>query len=107
MPGTVSGCQLVVEVVVDLDGRRPAAGADALDLFEREEAVGCDAFVADAELFLEALVDVVSAAQHATDIGADLNVVFAGGLEAQHGVVGGHVAHVELGDADALRRLRR
>ena len=46
---------------------------------------------------------IVGAAQHATDIGADLDVVSAGGLEAQHGVVGGHVADFEFGDADALR----
>ena len=96
-----------MEVVVDLDGRRPAAGADALDLFEREEAVGRDALVADAELVLEALEDLVAAAQHAADVGADLHVVLAGRLEAQHGVVGGHVAHVELGDADALGNLRQ
>ena len=81
---------------------RPAAGADALDFFEREEAVGRDALVADAELFLKALVDVIGAAQHATDVGADLHVVFAGRLEAQHGVVGGDVAHFEFRDADAL-----
>ncbi len=63
--------------------------------------------VADAEFFLEALVDVVRAAQHATDVGADLDVVFAGRLEAEHGVVGGDVAHFELGDADASGDLRR
>ncbi len=66
-----------------------------------------DALVADAQLLLEALVDLVAAAQHATDVGADLHVVFARRLEAQHGVVAGHVAHFELGDADALRPLRR
>ena len=96
------GRQLVVEVVVHLDGRSPAACADALDLFKRKDAVGGDALVSDAKLFLEALVDFVSAAQHATDVGADLHVVFAGRLEAQHRVVGGHVAHFEFGDADAL-----
>jgi hypothetical protein len=94
-----------VEVVVDLNGRGPAAGADALNLFEREEAVGRNAIGADAELFAEALVDFVGAAQHATDVGADLNVVFAGGLEAEHGVVGGDVAHFKLGDADAAGNL--
>ena len=95
------GLELVVEVVVDLDGGRPAAGADALHFFERKEAVGGDAIGTDAELFAEALVDVVGSAQHATDVGADLDVEFAGRLEAEHGVVGGDVAHFELGDADA------
>ena len=105
--GTWSGISIVVEVVVHLDGGGPAACADALDLFEREDAVGSDALMANAEFFLKALVNVVGAAKHATDIGADLHVVFAGGLEAQHGVVGGDVANVEFGDADALQPLRR
>ncbi len=96
------GLQLVVKVVVDLNGRRPATGADALDFFEREEAVGGDTLGTDAELLLETFVDLVGAAQHATDIGADLDVVFAGGLEAEHGVVGGDVAYFKLGNADAL-----
>src|ERR1035438_9302378 len=54
--GHMLGRELVVEVVVDLDGRSPAAGADALDFLQREEAVGGDAFMADAELLLKALV---------------------------------------------------
>ena len=53
------GFQLVVEVVIHLDGRRPAAGADALDFFKREEAVGRHALGTDAQLLLESLVDVV------------------------------------------------
>src|ERR1700694_3331236 len=51
--------QFVEEIVVDLDGRGPAADTDALDFFEREYAVGSDAFVPDAELVLKALVNVV------------------------------------------------
>ncbi len=90
------GSQIVVEVVVHLDGGGPAACADALNLFEREDAVGSDALVANAEFFLKAFVNLVGAAQHATDVGADLHVEFAGGLEAQHGVVGGDVANVEF-----------
>ncbi len=96
------GLELVVEVVVHLDGRRPAAGADAFDFFEGEKPVGRDALGTDAELFLEALVDIVGAAQHATDIGADLNIEFSRGLEAQHRIIGGDVAHFEFRDADAL-----
>ena len=57
--GHAVGRQIVMEVVVDLNRRRPAAGADALDFFEREDAVGRHALVADAQLFLEALVNVV------------------------------------------------
>jgi hypothetical protein len=95
------GLKLVVEFVVDLNSWSPAAGADTLDLFEREEAVRSNAIGSDAELFSEALVDFVGSAEHAADVGADLNVVFAGGLEAKHGVVGGDVAHFKLSNADA------
>jgi hypothetical protein len=56
------GIELVVKIVVDLDGRRPATCADALNLFEREDTVSGDALVADAELFLESLENLVSAA---------------------------------------------
>src|SRR5579859_1833040 len=54
----VGGGQIVEKVVVDLDGRGPAACADALHFLEREDAVGRYAFVADAELFLKFLIDV-------------------------------------------------
>ena len=107
MPGTWSGLRSSWKGVVHLDGRSPAARADAFHLFEREDAVRGDAFVPDAELFLEALIHIVGAAQHATDVGADLHVEFARRLEAQHRVVGSHVAHIEFGDADALRLLLR
>ena len=56
--GNVVRGQLIVEGVVDLDGRRPAADADALHFFEREDAVGRDALVANAEFVLEAFVEV-------------------------------------------------
>src|ERR1700728_2146242 len=87
--------EVVVEVVVYLNGRRPAADADAFDFFEGEEAVGGDVFVADTEFFLQVFKEIVRAEQHAADIGADLNVVFAGRLEAEHGVVAGHIADVK------------
>ena len=97
----LGGGQVVVELVVDLDGGRPAAGADALDFLKREETVTGDLFVADAEGGLAVVEDLVAAAQHAGDVGADLHVVFAGGLGAEHGVVGEHVADIELEDVDA------
>ena len=80
-----------MKVVVHLDRWSPAACADALHLFEREHAVGCYALVPNAQFLLEFLVNLVSAAQHATDIGADLHVEFARWLEAEHGIVGRHV----------------
>src|SRR3569833_1061692 len=56
------GREIVVEVVVDLNGRSPAASADALDLFEGEDSIRRNAYVADAKLILEFLVDVVCVA---------------------------------------------
>src|SRR5216684_2462477 len=75
--------QVIVEVVIHLDGRGPSACPDAFHLFEREHAVRSDALVAHAQLFLEALIEIVGAAKHATDIGADLDVELARGLEAE------------------------
>src|ERR1039458_8260331 len=95
------GLELVVEVVIHLNRRCQATSADAFNLFQREEAVGGNAIGSDAELFAKTLVDFVSSAEHATDVGTNLDVVFAGGLEAKHGVVGGDVAHLKLGDANA------
>ena len=61
---------------------------------------------ADPQLLLKPLIlEVVGAAEHATDICADLHVVLAGRLEAEHGVVAGHVANIEGRDADAMRDL--
>src|ERR1035438_116797 len=60
--GYMTGRQLVVEVVVYLDGRRPAASADALDLFEGKDAVRSHSLVSNAQLLLEAFVEVVGAA---------------------------------------------
>src|ERR1035438_323560 len=57
--GHMLGRQLVEKIVVDLDGWTPAAGADAFHFFERKDAVSGDAFVAYAEFFLKALVEVV------------------------------------------------
>src|SRR5580658_4275772 len=98
--------EVVVKVVVHLYGRSPAAGADALDFFKGKETVGGDALVPNAQLFLKALVKIVGAAQHAADVGADLHVVFARRLEAQHRVVRGHVTHLKFGNADPLGYFR-
>ncbi len=65
-------------------------------------AVGRDLLVADAELGLAVVEDLVAAAQHAGDVGADLDVVLAGGLGAQHGVVAEDGADVEVEEVEAL-----
>ena len=58
--------------------------------------------MSDPQFFLKAFVHLVCPAQHAADVGAHLHVVLARRLEAKHGIVGCHIAHFELGDADAL-----
>ena len=93
--------EVFVKIVVDLDSGRPAAGADALDLFEREEAVGGNSLVADAELCLAVVEDLVAAAQHAGDVGADLHVVLARRYRAKHRVIAKDVANVELKEIEA------
>jgi len=96
------GGEILVEVVVDLDGGSPAAGADAFDLFQRKDAVSGRLFVSDAKLVLAVAENLVAAAQHAGDVGADLHVVLARRLGAQHGVVAEDVAHIELKQIEAL-----
>src|SRR5258705_95208 len=76
--------EVFVEVVVDLDGRGPAARADAFDLFERERAVSSDFFVPDAKRVFAVVEDLIAAAQHAGDVGADLHVIFPGRFGAEH-----------------------
>ena len=86
---TLSRSEIFVEVVIDLDGGRAGAGADAFDFFEGKDAVWewfpcCRC----AGAFLSMFVKFVAAAQHAGDVGADLDVIAPSGLAAQHGVVG-------------------
>src|SRR5215469_836146 len=69
--------QLIVKRVVHLDRRRPAAGPDAFHFFEREHRVRCNSLVLDAQFLLKPFVQLVSAAQHATDVRANLNIEFA------------------------------
>src|SRR3954469_19168212 len=52
------GREVLVEVVVDLHRRRPAAGADALDFFQREQAIRRRLLVANAQGLLAVLEDV-------------------------------------------------
>src|ERR1700733_1832524 len=97
--------QVVVEVVVHLNGRRPAAGSDALDFFQREDAVRRGLFVTDAEPVLAMREHLIAAAQHAGDVSADLHVEFAMRFGMQQGVVADDVAYIEFGDLDAPRDL--
>src|SRR5450756_814834 len=55
--------EVIVEIVVYLKRRGPAANADTLHLFKREETVRGDAFMPNPQLVLQVLKDVVPAAQ--------------------------------------------
>jgi len=91
-----------MKVVVDLDRRSPATGADTLDLFQREDTIRGRLFVADTQLVFAVVENLVPAAQHAGDIRAHLHVVLACRFCAQHRVVRKHVANVQLEKVDAL-----
>src|SRR6516225_3288626 len=61
--------EVLVEVVVHLHGRSPAARPDALHFFEREDTVGRCALVTDAQLLRAVLQQFLAAAQHAGNVG--------------------------------------
>ena len=48
---------------------------------------------------------LVAIVEQATDIGADLHVVFPQRLAVQHGVIREHLVHLQRGHAHALRHL--
>ena len=56
--------------------------------------------------FFAVVEDLVAAAEHAGDVGADLDVVLACGLGAKHGVVAEDVADVEVEEVEAFWRSR-
>jgi hypothetical protein len=74
---------------------RTGAGADAFDFLERKSPVRSFLLVADTEPPLAVLQDAVAAAEHAGDVRADLQVIFAGGFASQHGVVGQRLGHLQ------------
>src|SRR6266852_4690875 len=93
---------VLVEIVIDLHGGRASAGAEAFDFLEGEDAVGGGFLVAEFKAFFGVLEKFGATAQHAGDIGADLDVMFAHGLAAQHGVIGEgfldlHMIQIEAG----------
>src|ERR1035441_9803007 len=58
--GLVFGRDVVVEIVVYLDGGGPGTGADALHFLNREFAVGGDFLVANAQLLAGVFVEFVA-----------------------------------------------
>ena len=94
--------EILVIVVIDLNRRRAGAGADTFDFFERKGSVGRDLLVANSQALLNVLEKFVAAAQHAGNIRADLNVVAAFGLAAEHRVIRESLGDFDQIQADAL-----
>ena len=97
--------QIFVKVIVDLHCRRPTASADAFDFFQRKCSVRGGLLVADAQLAFAMVQNLFSAAQHAADIGANLNMIFAHRLGVQQGVVADHVADFQFRQFGLLRQM--
>src|SRR6266852_6201113 len=95
-----------VEVVVDLHRGRAGASADAFHLFQGKDAVAGGFFVADFEALLGLVQQLIAAAQHARDVGADLHVVPAHGLAAQHGIIRQRLFHLHRAQIQPLRDFR-
>src|SRR5487761_92202 len=98
--------------MVEPDHRRVLARAQALDLLVGEESVLRDlARLANADGDLQAVDDVLGAAQHAAEVRADVEPVLADGIEVEERVEGGHafdVPGIELQrDRDLAHRLGR
>ena len=96
-------------VVVDHHHRRRVAGAEALEVDVGAAAVGGDLVLADAELLVQRLHDLVGAAELAGEVGADADAVAAHRLLVEEVVEGDDAVdlgrrQVELG-GDRLDRL--
>src|ERR1700733_5976086 len=59
----------------------------------------------DAKLVFTVVENLIAAAQHAGDVGADLHVVLTRWTGAQHGVVRKHISYVQLQNADPFCNL--
>ncbi len=98
--------EVFVEIVIDLNGRRAGAGADTFYFFQRKDAVLGDFLVAHFQAFFGALENIVTATQHASDVGADLDVMLAHRLAMQHRVVGERLFDLNGAEIEASGNFR-
>ena len=96
------GGLVVEELPVDHHDGREVAGRVALDVLEGDLAVLGGLAVADAEVLLERLEDGVAAHHRAQRVGADADLVVAGGLAPVHRVEGGDRGDLGGGQAEHL-----
>src|SRR2546425_12524057 len=99
------GVERSVFPVVDLDERRPVAGAQALDRDQRELPVGARLAVPDAETCLEMGHQVVRAPERARQRTADLDVMAAGWRTVEHRVERHAAGHARRGTTRLTRRV--
>src|SRR5579885_830411 len=85
----------VMEVVIHLHGRSPGAGADALDFFQGEQTVGSCFPVSNPQLFASMLKQFFAAAQHARDVGANLQMKSPSRFLPQHGIIRDSLFHLQ------------
>jgi hypothetical protein len=85
-----------MEIVIYLDCRGPRARPDTLNFFQREQPVSRFLLMTDAKLFPAMIKNFFAAAQHATDVGADLHVILSHRLGVQQRIVADHVAHLQF-----------
>ncbi len=90
------GGQVLVKIIVHLRGRSPTASANAFDFFQRKHSVRRRLFVSHPELLNAVFQNVFTAAYHATDVGANLNVELPSRLCGQHRVIADHIANLEV-----------
>ena len=88
-------CHFMMEVVVDLHGRRPGTGPDAFHFFERKPSVGRGLSRRDSEPLLCVGKEFFASAQQAGDVRADLEMIPSGRFLAQHGGIGNHALDLE------------
>ena len=85
-----------MKVIINLYRRRPATRSDAFNFFQRKCSVCGGLLVADSQLAFAMVQNLFSAAKHAADIGADLDVIFTHGLGVQQRVIADHVADFQF-----------
>src|SRR5437879_4277193 len=72
--------KVLMKVVIHLGRGGPTAGSDAFHFFQRKQAICGRLLMADAKLRGAVMQNFFSAADHAADVGTDLDVELAPGL---------------------------
>src|ERR1700687_1073573 len=96
-PVHLVGCEVFVKIVINLGRRCPTACTNAFHFFQRKQAVGGGFFVSYAEVLRAMFKNLLAPADHATNVGADLDVELPTGLSGQHRVIADYISNFEFG----------